>query len=576
MKRKRKQQAHPGAFKTYLRFISSVYRRNKLFFFAKVFISILSGVLTVVTAIIPKYMADAILIDHSEYGFLVYVLLYVLSQFVIAAIINWIELYIDKALVMVNARCTDDILDQLHRMIYANYEQPESRNCIERAFRFATQTGVTSFNTFLSLIGTMITFTSYVYIIAKHNWITLVLLTISITATYILQKKKAMYEYQMKRSMTTDERRINYYKSALLDKKLAKDIRYSGAFALIRQCFDRQSRDYSDKMFRKSRKLYLYNQSMTIIQLALVFAVMASFGQRMFHGNMTYGDYTVSVNVSMMFTNLVFQIIGQITSIYTTVLDGTNYADFLKLSASDGNEPCPAVPDIVFDHVSFQYGTEDRLALKDFSFTFRAGKKYALVGENGSGKSTVLKLLLGMYTPNEGRITIGGVDIRSMDPEALYSLYAVVFQDFRLLEGVSLQDNVTAGKKTVPRPEIDRMIDSIGLHARMQTEDGEDTLSREYARTFDKNGVELSGGEQQKFVIARALLKNAPVLILDEPTSAFDEASQNRLFDTVLKTWGKTLIFVTHDAPLTRCADEILTMKNGELLKTESNPALIE
>ena len=139
-----------------------------------------------------------------------------------------------------------------------------------------------------------------------------------------------------------------------------------------------------------------------------------------------------------------------------------------------------------------------------------------------------------------------------------------------------MQDNVTAGKETVPRPEIDRMLDSIGLHARMQTEDGEDTLSREYARTFDKNGVELSGGEQQKFVIARALLKNAPVLILDEPTSAFDEASQNRLFDTVLKTWGKTLIFVTHDAPLTRCADEILTMKNGELLKTEPNPALIE
>lgn len=92
----------------------------------------------------------------------------------------------------------------------------------------------------------------FVYIIAKHNWITLVLLSISITATYMLQKKKAMYEYQMKRSLTTDERRINYYKSALLDKKLAKDIRYSGAFALIRQCFDRQSRDYSDKMFRKN------------------------------------------------------------------------------------------------------------------------------------------------------------------------------------------------------------------------------------------------------------------------------------------------------------------------------------
>ena len=311
-----------GAFKVYLRFIASVYRNNKLFVLSKVFISVLAGLLSVVTAVLPKYMADAILIDNSEYGFIAYVLLYVLAQLIIGAVYNFVEIYINKSLIVVKAKCTEEVLERLYRMVYANYEQPERRNCIERAFQFATQTGVASFNTFLTLIGTFITFTSYVYIIARHNWVTLVLLSISIVATYILQKRKAEYEYTMKRSLTTDERRTGYYKSAMLDKSLAKDIRYSGAFALLKQCYGRESKNYSDKLFRKSKKSYYYNQAISAIQLGLVFAVMVSFGQRLFHDSMTYGDYTMSVNVSMSFTSLVFQLISHITSVYTAVLDG--------------------------------------------------------------------------------------------------------------------------------------------------------------------------------------------------------------------------------------------------------------
>lgn len=446
-----------------MRFISLVYRNNKLFVISKVFISILAGLLTVVTAVVPKYMADAILIDHSEYGFIAYVLLYVGAQLIISAVYSFIELYINKSLIVVNAKCTEDILEKLHRMVYENYEQPESRNCIERAFQFATQTGVASFNTFISLIGTFITFVSYVYIIARHNWVTLVLLTVSIIVTYILQKRKAEYEYSLKRNLTTDERRVGYYKSALLDRFLAKDIRYSGAFALLKQCYYNETRNYSKKLFKKSKKLFLYNQAISSIQLCIVFAVMVSFGRRLFSGSMTYGDYTMSVNVSMSFTALIFQLITYITAIYTAILESGNYEEFLKITSSSSNIIGSPTPDIVFHDVSFKYGTEDIFALKNFSYTSKYGKKYAIIGENGFGKSTLLKLLLGMYTPNNGNITVGDVKIQEFDPEYLYSLYSVVFQDFRLIDGITLKDNITVGKKMTDDNEMLNVLNSVGL-----------------------------------------------------------------------------------------------------------------
>lgn len=561
-------KTHSGLFKSYISFIASVYRNNKLFVISKVFSSLLAGALTVVTAVLPKYMADAILIDNSEYGFIMYVLFYVVAQLLVGAAYSFVELYINKALVVVNAKCTEDILEKLYRMAYVNYERPESRNCIERAFQFATRTGVASFNTFISLISTTITLVSYVYIIARHNWITLVLLTISIIVTYVVQKQKAKYEHSLKRSLTTDERRIEYNKSTLLDRFLAKDIRYSGAFPLIKQFYHDKTNSYSKKLFKKSKKLFLYNQAVSLIQLSIVFAVMVSFGKQLFYGSMTYGDYTMSVNVSMSFTALIFQLINNVTVIYTAALESKNYNEFLELSSNDGAGSIGGdTPDIVFQNVSFKYGEDDAWVLNNFSYTFKYGKKYAIIGDNGSGKSTLLKLLLGLYAPVEGDILVGGQSISKLSPDYLYSLYSVVFQDFRLIDGITLMDNITVGKEMSNEKEIDNVLNLVGLEDKLRNDEVSAIclLKREYSRTFSSDGIELSGGEKQKAVIARALIKNAPIFIFDEPTSAFDNLSERKLFSAEMFDKRKTFIFVTHNVELVSVADEVIKLKCGKI-----------
>lgn len=148
--------------------------------------------------------------------------------------------------------------------------------------------------------------------------------------------------------------------------------------------------------------------------------------------------------------------------------------------------------------MSFKYGTEDRWALKDFTYTFRYGKRYSIIGENGSGKSTLLKLLLGMYVPDRGTVRIGGTDIRELAPESLYSLYAVVFQDFRLLDGVTLQENLQACGKHAEESELYGVLSAVGLRERLKDDGGDSRCGAEYSRTFDNDGIELSGGEKAK------------------------------------------------------------------------------
>lgn len=176
-----------------------------------------------------------------------------------------------------------------------------------------------------------------------------------------------------------------------------------------------------------------------------------------------------------------------------------------------------------------------------------------------------------MYTPDTGSVRIGGTDIRELDPEALFSLYSVVFQDFRLLDGVTVRENLLACGRLTKDAELYGALGTVGLHERLRDDNGDSPLQREYSRTFDNDGIELSGGEKQKLVIARALLKDAPIVVLDEPTSAFDEHSKDSLFDSIFRNCNKTILFVTHHMEMNAYADEVLTLKNGTLADVHIN-----
>jgi len=227
--------------------------------------------------------------------------------------------------------------------------------------------------------------------------------------------------------------------------------------------------------------------------------------------------------------------------------------------------------EIEFRNVSFKYPGSDAYALKNVSMKFRVGSRLAIVGQNGSGKSTFIKLLCRLYDPTEGEILLNGIDIRKYDYANYMSVFSVVFQDFRLL-AFKLGENV-GGCRDYDREKVLDSLEKAGFSERLATlPDGLDTW---LYKNFE-DGVNLSGGEAQKLAIARALYKNAPFIILDEPTAALDPMAEAEIYSRFNDISGdRTAIYISHRLSSTRFCDEIAVFHAGEIVQQGTHAGLL-
>jgi ATP-binding cassette subfamily B protein len=224
--------------------------------------------------------------------------------------------------------------------------------------------------------------------------------------------------------------------------------------------------------------------------------------------------------------------------------------------------PQPIIEGFVFDNVGFRYPGAERWAVRHLSFTLHAGEVLALVGENGAGKTTLVKLLIRLYDPDEGRILLDGHDLREYDLDALRGNMGVIFQDF-VRYSLSAGDNIAVGK-IAAREDQDRIERAA---TRSQADEVIKRLPAGYGQMIGKrfkNGVELSGGEWQKIAIARAYMREAAVLVLDEPTAALDARSEFEVFKRFKElSSGKTAVLISHRFSSVRMADRILVLADG-------------
>ena len=245
-----------------------------------------------------------------------------------------------------------------------------------------------------------------------------------------------------------------------------------------------------------------------------------------------------------------------------------------KMELSDGKMPDMINGNYTFEfkNVSFRYPDTDFYALKNLNLTFTTGQRLAVVGQNGSGKSTFIKLLCRMYDVTEGEILCNGMNIKSIRYEDYTGFFAVVFQDFSLFS-LPLGQNVAASKE-YNRKKAERCLYTVGFGDRLKTlEKGLDTC---LYRDFDDSGIEISGGEAQKIAFSRALYRASPVLILDEPTAALDLAAESEIyknFDGI--TQDKTAVFISHHLSSCRFCGDILVFRQGQLVERGSHEALL-
>lgn len=360
--------------------------------------------------------------------------------------------------------------------------------------------------------------------------------------------------------------------------KSGKDIRiYNSAGTVIKNFKDFEKREL--KHNRHYTKLIPYLYTMAAFQVIITALVMGFVAVKAYSGMLTADDLVRLAGTVPMLTAAIGQLgqipfvinfglanIGYLRKIYE--YPDEMYKGTLPTEKRDDNQY-----DIEFKNVSFKYPDSDAYALRNVSLKLKIGEHLAFVGHNGSGKSTFIKLLCKLYDPTEGEILLNGIDIKKYDINEYMALFGVVFQDFSLFS-VPLSQNVTTSMD-FDRERLLRCLDRAGISERVnELKYKEDTI---LYKDFDDEGVEISGGEAQKIAIARALYRDAPFVVLDEPTAALDPVSEFEIYRRFNSfTDGKTAVYISHRLSSCRFCDKIVVFDKGRIVQTGSHDELLQ
>ena len=391
---------------------------------------------------------------------------------------------------------------------------------------------------------------------------------------YVAKRK---YNWQMERAR--NDRKMGYIKNILQSKKTAKDIRIFGVQEYFKDRFSEMWQVWFGEKKKLEKQKMTLSFSASILPFFASTAVLVMVGNGIFNSTLTLGDYSLYGGISTQLLASITTLTGVINQSYESEMRLTKYADFLKtepLVKNTGKRTIESVDTIEFRNVSFTYPNTNRAVLRDVSFTLRSNQSLALVGLNGAGKSTIVKLILRLYDPDGGEILINGIDIKEYDTASYYKCVGVVFQDFchynlKIREAVALSDidGVNDDHRILEacrNADVDMSI--------LKPEAGIDTY---LGKVFDVDGVELSGGNWQKIAIAQAYFKKSSLMIFDEPNAALDPESERRLFEKMTNLGqDKCVIYVTHRLSSATTADQILVIHNGVCIEQGTHSQLME
>ena len=414
---------------------------------------------------------------------------------------------------------------------------------------------------------------------AVSPWL-LLLLTAAPAANWFCVRAYNRYEYRTRPERTDIERKTDYVSGRAADFACAKDIRIYGMAGWLRTVYDdlaAQSVLWQKRLSARQLLTRLADLGVILVRDGTAYAVLIAMSLR---GEITAGQFVLYFAAISGFASYVGSILTAWNAMQTASLKVCDFREFMDLPDEDsGGRALSAdalrhAPEIVFEHVSFRYDGAEQDTLHDISFTLRAGERMALVGMNGAGKTTLVKLLCGLYRPTSGEIRIDGVPAAEFRRDEYYLLFSPVFQDvqtafFSLAETVAgdfgERVDKTRAEACMRKAGLGKKLDALphGIDTRLD-------------KQVNKDGVELSGGEAQKLMMARALYKDAPVLVLDEPTAALDPIAENEVYLQYRDMTGyKTSLFISHRLASTRFCDRILFLRDGRIAEEGTHEALL-
>lgn len=534
---------------------------------------LISALLPLLYVYFPKLFIE-LLMNKNDYGDVVrYILLYCGTLL----LLNLINSYFTNKQIL----CADRFIKKIRKqtgeitMSLPLYEM-EGARFKERLSLANNATELTSIvGSLQKIVTSIITIVGLSVIIVRADIIFIMLVFISLSVKTLFTWLTYRYNKKRRKLYAENNRVGNYLTNTVyFNAGAAKEIRINN----LNEWFMSKIKGFRNRMlelqygdYKRGAILECITATIVAIQTLIVLFILA---MRYTENVLTIADFTMYFSAVTSITTALSSIVVSIGEFNQQQL---NISDFDELSICINNtcensfEVNIRDYDIEFSNVSFRYPNSENYVLKNVSIKIPYGEKLSIVGNNGAGKSTFIKLICKFYKPTSGSITIGGVDIWEISTEKYSEIISCVFQDYQNLS-FTIEENISMGRS---KKCVESVIQEVGL------EDVVDNLPNKketyITRNFDSNGVELSGGESQKIAIARAIYKDTPILILDEPTAALDVKSEEEVYNNFLSmSQSKTSIFISHRMASSTVADKIVVFSDGRIVEYGNHRELRE
>lgn len=532
--------------------------------------------------IMPQYILDAVFIskeiDMTCKYVLVFITVSVISNIFLHFVVNFIniermntfkhfQLFLGKK--MMNAKFDDieseeflDLRSQAEKFLYGNGNGFGS--VLEDA---------------IDLIGKAFSLFTIISIIVVLDESLVIILGIIVVLNSVVTSFNQKINIKINLEKAVQERRNSYFMNLFQDFRYGKEIRVYNMVEWLLKKYSAQLEkmlNFYKKMAKTNMKFGTLNLIISNFQLFIsyLYAIREAF-----KGTVTIGEFTKYLTAISTFSSMLKDIIYGLINIqqYTDYYKAyKKYMEIEDVYMNDGKIDIGELElselEIEFVHVYFKYRLQDKYSLKDISVKFSGKDKIVIVGENGAGKSTFVKLLLRIYKPTHGKILLNGMDIQTIDYASYIKLFATVFQDYKLFS-FSIKENILFGNED--RKLFEKTLEQTGLLSKvMELPQKENTY---IYKDFDMLGLTPSGGEEQKIAMARAACQEkSKIVILDEPTAALDPLAEVEVYNQFNTLYGnKMCIYISHRLACTRFCNRIIVLKNGKLIEEGNQEQLL-
>lgn len=466
------------------------------------------------------------------------------------------------------------ILDKYERIAYECFEDSAIQDTFERMGSNPQDKILESFYTGIKAVQLIITVIGLALIFLQIHWLTSIIFFLILSFIMFFDYRSMNMMNTMFNHQTTDERKMHYYGSLLSEKNTLFELRLFSAVGYIQALWKKKTEQVLSLRLRTTLKVQCFFAASTMCLLSWLSFILFILIQGVIHRHISIGTFIAllgSASSVLSYTETISYTFSKLSQNYLHLR--SHYQTFMALPERvSGSLLCEGDDlSIVFDHVSFTYPHTDIKVLDDISFTIKCGERIALVGANGAGKSTIIKLLCRLYEPDSGIIHIGNKNIRDISDEALHKILSAVFQDF-VNYSLTVRENVAVGN-------IEKLYDDHALLSALENAHAIDfigSLDTPLGKIVE-NSVDLSGGQWQRIAIARAFIAETAFIILDEPTASLDPIAESTLYaDFITLMQKKGCIVVSHRLASAKQADRILVIDRGKLIEDGTHMQLLQ